>query len=123
MDTTMTTHTTPAIEATAVLTLKASRHVARQALEDAVFHVERILGEHVADIALGASACADFEHDTIEIDIFLTGHSPTELHRHLASVIDTLEQHCALDINDGSDGHLALASSVTRVAQPHPIAA
>lgn len=116
--------TTPATEAAVVLTLEATRHTSREALEEATFRVERILDEHMADIAPGASACADFEHHSIEIDISLAGLPPTELHRRLATIVDTLEQHCALDAHDDTRGLLTLASSVTRlVAQPHSAAA
>ncbi len=104
MTTTMsdTFNTTPVVEAATVLTLKAHRRATRPALEEATLHVEQILGEHVADIAPGASACADFENDTIEIDMILTGSSPTELHQQLATIIGTLEQHSALDRGAGS---------------------
>jgi len=115
--------TAPAVEATAVLVLKAPPHVPRQILEGATFDVERILGEHVADIAPGASACADFEHDSIEIDVSLTGRSPTELHQSLAIVIDTIERHCALDNPDGERNRLTLTSSATSMTPPHGIAA
>jgi hypothetical protein len=115
--------TTPATEAAVVLTLEATRHISREALEEATFRVERILDEHMADIAPGASACADFEHHSVEIDISLAGLPPTELHRRLATIVDTLEQRCALDVHDDTRGLLTLASSVTRVAQPHSAAA
>jgi hypothetical protein len=115
--------TAPAVEATAVLTLKAPRHVPRQVLEDVTFEVERILGEYVAKIAPGASACADFAHDSIEIDVSLTGRSPTELHQHLATVIDTIERHCKLDLPDGERDRLVLASSATQMTPPDTIAA
>jgi hypothetical protein len=115
--------TTPVIEAAAVLTLKVQRHVPRAVLEEATFHVEQILGEHAADIAPGASACADFENDTIEIDMTLTGNSSAELHQQLATIIDTLDRHSALHIREGLHNHLTLTASATRVAQPHNVAA
>ncbi len=106
------------IEASALITLKAPQRVPRELLEAAAFHVEEVLGDHVADIAPGASACADFEHDTIEIDVTLVGGSPAELHQRLAIVIGALEQHSALVI--GADGvdRLALMSSSTEMAAP-----
>jgi hypothetical protein len=113
----------PAVEASAVLTLKAPRHVPRQVLEDATFEVERILGEHVAKIAPGASACADFAHDSIEIDVSLTGRSLTELHQHLATVIEAIERHCELNLPDGEHNRLVLASSATHMTPPDTIAA
>jgi len=115
--------TAPAVEATAVLVLKAPRHVPRQILERATFDVERILGEHVADIAPGASACADFEHDGIEIDVSLTGRSTTELHQHVAIVLDTIERHFTLDVPDGESNHLVLASSAICITPSPGIAA
>ncbi len=115
--------TTPEIEADVVLTLRATRHISRETLEGFTFQVQRILDEHMADIAPGASACADFEHDSVEIDISLTGFSPTELHQRLATIVGALERHHALDIPDGVHDRLTLSSSVTRVAQPHGIAA
>jgi hypothetical protein len=114
--------TVAAIEATAVLTLKAPRHVSRQALEEASFDVERILGEHAADIAPGASACANFENDSIEVDVSLTGDSSTELHRHLATIIDTLDRHHPLNVHGGRD-RLILTSSATQMVQPRGVAA
>jgi hypothetical protein len=102
---------TPEVEAAIVLTLQATGQISREALEETVFRVERVLEEHLANIAPGASACADFEHDSVEIDISLTGLTSTELHRHLATIVDTLEQECVWDIHD----RLMLASSVTRM--------
>lgn len=115
--------TASAIEATAVLTLRAPRGVSRRALEETTFHIERILGEHVADIAPGASACADFENDSIEIDVSLTGDSPTELHQHLATIVDVLERQRGLSIHDDGRDRLVLISSATQMAQPHGVAA
>lgn len=106
------------IEASALITLKASQRMPRELLEAAAFHVEEVLGDHVADIAPGASACADFEHDTIEIDITLVGSSPAELHQHLAVVIGALEQHSALVIGSDGDDRLVLMSSATEMATP-----
>lgn len=106
------------IEAAALITLKAPRPVPRGLLEAAAFRVEEVLGEHVADIAPGASACADFEHDTIEIDITLVGSSLAELHQGLAIVIGALERHSALVIGADGDDRLALMSSATEIAAP-----
>ena len=106
------------IEASALITLKAPRRVPRELLEAAAIHVEDVLGEQVADIAPGASACADFEHDTIEIDVTLVGGSPAELHRHLARVIGALEQHSAFVIGTDGGDRLALMSSATEMTAP-----
>ena len=114
-----TLRTAPAIEAAAVLTLKAPRGVSRRTLEETAFHIERILGEHVADIAPGASACANFENDSIEIDVSLTGHSPTELHQRLATIIDVLERQRALTVDDNGCDRLTLTSSATEMTRPH----
>jgi ethanolamine utilization microcompartment shell protein EutL len=118
-----TSRTVPAVEATAVLILNAPRDVSRKALEEATFQIERTLGERVADLAPGASACADFEDKAIEIDVSLTGDSPTELHRHLATIIDVLERHCALDVHEDARNRFTLTSSTTRMARSHSVAA
>lgn len=118
-----TPNATPEVEATVVLRLQATGQISREALEETVFRVERVLEEHLADLAPGASASADFEHDSVEIDITLTGLTSTELHRDLATIVDTLEHHCTLDAHDGAHDRLVLASSETRVAQTHDVAA
>ncbi len=115
-----TLRVSPVMEAAVVLTLETPQAISRAALEEAAISVERILDEHVSQITRGASGCADFEHERIEIDMVLTGDSPAELHRQLAIVIGTLEQHCALDV---AGNQLMLTSSTTQVAQPHSVAA
>jgi hypothetical protein len=112
----------PVVKAATVLTLKARSRVSRPDLEEATLHVEQILDEHAADLAPGASACADFGNDTIEIDMTLTG-APAELHQQLAVIIDTLERHNALEIHGDQHNQLVLTSSTTRLAQPGGVAA
>ncbi|HWY18056.1 MAG TPA: hypothetical protein VNY27_05015 [Solirubrobacteraceae bacterium] len=108
--------TVPAIEGAAVLTLKASRDVSRRTLEETALDIEQILGEHVADIAPGASACANFENDSIEIDVSLTGDSPTELHQRLAAIIGVIERQRALNVHGNGQDELVLTSSATQMA-------
>lgn len=115
--------TVPNVRANTVLTLKAHSHVTHPALEKTTLHVEQILSKFAADIAPGASACADFENDAIEIGITQTGSSPAELHRQLATIIGTLERHNALEIRGDRHNQLALTSSATQLAQPRSVAA
>jgi hypothetical protein len=119
-----TLRSAPVIEAVVVLTLKAMpTNVSREDLEQATIYVEQILNENVAEIVQGASACADFEHESIEIDMILRGDSPAALHQQLASVIGTLEEHRTLDFRDSHGNQFVLTSSTTHVAQSHSVAA
>jgi hypothetical protein len=111
------------IEAAVVLTLKVAPNVSREDLEKATLHVEGILDKHASQIARGASACADFERESIEIDLVLTGGSPAELHQQLAIVIGTLEENCTLHLRGNNENQLVLTSSTTHFAQPHTLAA
>jgi hypothetical protein len=115
-----TLRATPVIEAAVILTLKAARNLSREEFEEATLYVEQILNEHVAQ---SASACADFEHESIEIDMILTSDSLAELHQQLAIIVGTLEENCTLSVHGGHDNKLVLMSSTTNVAQSHTLAA
>jgi 6-phosphofructokinase len=111
------------IEAAAVLTLEVRDHVSHAALEQATIHVEQVLGDHASDIAPGASACADFENETIEIDVTLVERSSAELHQQLATIIDALDRHIPLCVGEEPHNNLTLTASATRVVPPYDIAA
>jgi len=73
------------IEMEAILRLAPARSVTRADLEDATMEVERVLEQYALEITDGASASANFETPSIEIDIVLTGGSIGELYQKVAS--------------------------------------
>jgi hypothetical protein len=96
----MATRTTPNVmlEMEAVLRLASLLPVSREQLEEATMEVERALDEHTLDVADGASASADFQTDSIEIDVRLVGASVSELHQKVALIVTQLDRYCSLDI-------------------------
>jgi hypothetical protein len=114
----MTNEINDRVEASMVLTLSAGETVPRSVLEDLTVHVEEVLGEHVADIAPGASASANFPTSSIEIDLVLEGETPADVHQLLAVVIARLERHCGMNIRTGSalSHPLSLTSTASQVS-------
>lgn len=107
------------VEASVELTLSAGEIVPRDVLEQLTEDVEDVLSEHVADIAPGASASANFAENSIEIDLVLEGASPAEVHQRLAEVIARLQQHGGLRIQtDHRSASLYLTSTASQVAAP-----
>jgi hypothetical protein len=86
------------LTAEVILTLQATQTVPREALEDATLHVEEVLIEHMVDIADGASASANFEASSIEIDLLLSGNTQADIHQQIAQVLIALDKYCALKL-------------------------
>jgi hypothetical protein len=82
------------IEMEAVLRLAPVAEVTREALEDATMEVEQVLESHALAITDGASASANFETSSVEIDIVLTGASVGELHQKVALIVTQLDRYC-----------------------------
>jgi hypothetical protein len=86
------------LTAEVILTLQATQPVPREALEEATMHVEDVLIEHMADISDGASASANFEASSIEIDMLLSGSTQADIHQQIAQVLIALDKYCALKL-------------------------
>ncbi len=86
--------TDPMIEMEAILRLAPVNTVSREALEDATMEVDQVLEQYALSITDGASASANFETGSVEIDIVLTGASMGELHQKVALIVTQLDRYC-----------------------------
>jgi hypothetical protein len=86
------------IEMEGILALEPTNQVGREALEDATMDVERVLDEYVLPITNGASASANFENGSIEVDIVLQGATVGELYQKIALIVTQLDRYCDLNI-------------------------
>lgn len=82
------------IEMEAILSLAPVNPVDRESLEAATMEVENVLDQHALGITEGASASANFDTGTIEIDVVLTGETMSELYQKVALVVTQLDRHC-----------------------------
>lgn len=82
------------IEMEAILCLAPVDPVSREALEDATMEVDQVLEQYALAITDGASASANFETGSVEIDIVLTGASMGELHQKIALIVTQLDRYC-----------------------------
>ncbi len=109
------------IEMEAILRLAPVDPVSREALEDAAMEVDQVLEQYALAITDGASASANFETGSVEIDIVLTGSSMGELHQKVALIVTQLDRYCdSMRIAPLDDAHpehlpLALQGSQTRL--------
>lgn len=94
----MTVATGQTIEMEGILSLAPVDPVGREALEDATMDVERVLDEYVLAITNGASASANFENGSIEVDIVLQGATMSELYQKVALIVTQLDRYCDLNI-------------------------
>jgi hypothetical protein len=108
------------VTAEVILTLQAVQPVSRDELEEATLHVEEVFAEHLADLTGGASASANFETCSIEIDLALSGPSRADIHQQTAQVIAALDEHSALRLRpeaqprSAPQNALALTASATQ---------
>ena len=84
------------IQSTAILNLAPVHRVDREALEAATMEVEQVLEQHALGITEGASATANFESCSIEIDVVLQGETMGELYQKMALIVTQLDQHCTI---------------------------
>jgi hypothetical protein len=82
------------IEMETILGLAPANPVDRGALEAATMEVEQVLEQHALGITEGASASANFETETIEIDVVLRGETMSELYQKVALIVTQLDRHC-----------------------------
>jgi hypothetical protein len=111
------------LTAEVVLTLQAAQTLPREELEEATLHVADVLAEYITEISDGASASANFETCSIEIDMLLTGPSQADVHGQLTRVIAALDEHCALKLRPAEQRNapansLALTASATQFVAP-----
>jgi hypothetical protein len=113
------------IEMEAILRLAPARPVTRADLEDATMEVERVLEQYALEITDGASASANFETPSIEIDIVLTGGSIGELYQKVALIVTQIDRYCSLQVAPlGTEGFPMIVQGAEinqRAADPGPL--
>jgi precorrin-2 methylase len=83
-------HTTQEHQVT--LTLMAAAPMSREALEEWTVHAEHVLEERAADVALGASAAANFAANAVEVDFVVVVATDAELYDSLSRVVRVLHE-------------------------------
>lgn len=75
-----------------VLTLVATVPLSREELEALTLHAEGVLVDKATDIALGASAAANFRDNSIEVDFVVSAASPAEIYEQVGRVMRILQE-------------------------------
>lgn len=75
-----------------VLTLEAAEPMPREVLEAWTARAEGALEERAAQLALGASAAANFATNSIEIDFVVAVESPAEIYDCVGRVVRILQE-------------------------------
>ena len=123
--TTMTTQsaTHQIIEIEVIVRLAPTLRVDRPVLEAATMEIERILDQHALGITHGASASANFEAGTVEIDVVLSGETMSELSQKVALIVTQLDRHCeSMQIDSGSTRAPALAVQASQMRRVQAVA-
>jgi hypothetical protein len=75
-----------------VLMLDAAEPLPREVLEAWTARAEDVLEAQAADLALGASAAANFASNSIEIDFVVAVESPAEIYDRVGRVMRILQE-------------------------------
>ena len=67
----------------------------RERLEDFAADVADVLDEKTSDVVLGSAVTIQLDPPAIGATIDVAAESPSEMHRHMADVLDLLEQATA----------------------------
>jgi len=81
------------VEIEAIVRLAPLAPVSRETLEEATIDVEQVLAQQTLEITGGASASANLQTGSIEIDVALTGETMGELAQKLALIVTRLDHH------------------------------